>query len=241
MKKVLVSVCNTGWIHKSVSFALLKLQQDFRYRCTIIMPTWNPYEHGLNRVVKDMIEVYNEHDFWLNIDSDNPPLNNPLDLVELDKDIIGLPTPVWHDAVRGDQPYYYNALKEVEDGWKPAIGEGLTEVDAVGSGCMLIHRRVLETMHKPIFMREYDQDGIVVKGHDYLFCQKAKNLGFKVWAHFDYPCTHFIENDLGSQIKAFHSMRENYHTSPRTESGYMSQTSRLIEKGYLPHWGGVVR
>ncbi len=205
--KVLVSVCNNPpWIHKRVVFVLLKLQQDPRYQVTIILPTWKPYEQALNRVVKDMCEVYKDHDFWLNIDADNPPINNPLDLVELDKDVIGLPTPVWHDAVKGDQPYYYNALVEKEgtEGWKPAIGEGLTEVDVVGSGCMLIHRRVIKTVKRPLFMREYDEDGIVDKGHDYLFCEKAQSCGFKVWTHFGYPCEHYVENDLHSQINAFH-------------------------------------
>lgn len=208
--KVLVSVCNDPpWIHKRVVFVLLKLQQDPRYQVTIILPTHKPYEQALNRVCKDLKEKYIDHDFWLNIDADNPPVNNPLDLIELDKDIIGLPTPVWHDAVKGDQPYYYNALvkKDGTDGWMPAISEGLTEVDVVGSGCMLIHRRVIEMVKRPWFMREYDEDGIVVKGHDYLFCEKAQSCGFKIYAHMNYPCEHYVETDLHSQIRAFNEMK----------------------------------
>lgn len=208
-RKILVSIPNTGHIHKRCVFALLKLQQDPRYQVTTILPTWRPFEHNLNRIVRDMREVYKDHDFWLTFDADNPPTNNPLDLVELNKDIIGLPTPVWHDKVKGDQPYYYNVLnkKDGTDGWTPAIGEGLTEVDVVGSGCMLIHRRVLETVKRPLFMREYDEDGIVEKGHDYLFCEKAQSVGFKVWTHFGYPCEHYVETDLLSQIRAFNEMK----------------------------------
>ena len=207
--KVLISVCNTGWVHKHVAMALLKIQQDPRHQATVIMPTWVPYEHNLNRVVKDMINVYKDHDFWLNMDSDNPPVNNPLDLVELDKDVRGLPTPVWANMKPGDQPYYYNVLdkKPGTEGWKPAVGEGLTEVDVTGSGCMLIHRRVLEKLDKPLFMREYDKDGIVTRGHDYLFCEHAQDAGFKIWTHFDYPCYHFNETELGEQIKAFNDMK----------------------------------
>ena len=206
--KVLVSVCNTGWIHKRVTLSLLNLQQDRRHQVTIIMPTWRPYEHGLNRIVKDMIEVYTGHDFWLNIDADNPPVNNPLDLVDLDKDVLGFPTPVLTDDVPGNQPYYYNILDEQEGEWRPAFRQGLVEVDAVGSGCMLVHRRVLEMLERPLFVREYDSDGIATRGHDYLFCKNAKEFGFQVWAHTGYPCEHYVETDLHSQIRAFLEMRE---------------------------------
>lgn len=201
--KILVSVCNLCWIHKLVVFALLRLQLDQRYHITIILPTHNPYENNLNHVVKDLREVYTDHDFWLNIDADNPPLSNPLDYISHNLDIVGFPTPVWHDKVAGDRPWYFNAVNEKNGGWIPAIGEGLIEVDAVGSGCMLVHRRVCETVIRPLFVREIDEDGCVIRGHDYLFCNKAKRAGFKVWAAFDSPCTHIVENDLLSQIKAF--------------------------------------
>lgn len=107
----------------------------------------------------------------------------------------------------GDRPYYYNAMMEKEDGWMPAEGAGLTEVDAMGSGCWLIARRVIEKVPRPWFMREYDPDGVVVKGHDYLFCEKARKSGFKVWTHFDYPCQHFNEVELNEVIRAFNQMK----------------------------------
>ena len=110
---VLVSVPNTGWIHKHVSFALLHLVKDKRHKVNIIQKTHTPVEVNYNMIAKDFYE--GDYQFWLNIDSDNPPNKNPLDLVELDKDIIGLPTPVYHNDVRtkpkGERPYYWNAYK----------------------------------------------------------------------------------------------------------------------------------
>jgi len=209
--KVLVSVCcEPPYVHKRVVFALLRLQNDPRYETTIILPTHKPYEQALNRVCKDLLTTYKDHDYWLNIDADNPPVNNPLDLIELNKDMIGLPTPVWHDAVKGDQPVYWNALEKKvgTDGWKPKHGEGLTEVDVVGSGCMLVHRRVIETVIRPWFMREYDDDGIVERGHDYLFCEKVQKAGFKVYSHFDYPCEHYNELGVHSVVQAFKALYE---------------------------------
>lgn len=210
--KVLVSVPNgNGCYSKHVGRVCTKLFSDRRYQCTFIDPTWTPYEHNLNRIVKDLLTVYRDHEFWLTMDDDNPPMRNPLDLVELDKDIIGLPTPVWANMKSGDRPWYYNAMRSRRGGWSPVDGEGLTEVDAVGSGCMLIHRRVCEQMKKPLFMRRYDRWGIVTHGADFEFCRKAKRAGFQVHTHFGYPCRHFINLELTEVIEAFHALQSSRH------------------------------
>ena len=138
-QKVLVSVPNVGTIHKMVSFALLKLIQDKRYKVNIIQPTHNPYENNLHHIVNDFMA--GDYDFWLNIDSDNPPMANPLDLIELNKDVMGLPTPVWHftGKTKGERPIYENAYKYVpeSDAYKEwPVKEGLQRVNAVGTGCL---------------------------------------------------------------------------------------------------------
>lgn len=206
--KVLVTVPNTGWIHKNVAFALLKLQQDKRYELKIILPTHNPLENNQHHIVKDFI--LGKFDYWLSFDSDNPPMNNPLDLIELNKDIIGCPTPVWHFSgkVKGERPIYWNAYDYVED--KKAYKEhetkeGLQKVDAIGTGCFLINKRVFENleMRKAPFSRTLYPDGRVEKGNDISFCERAKKQGFEIFAHYSYPCNHFNELELTEVIKAF--------------------------------------
>jgi len=149
-------------------------------------------------------------DFWLTMDDDNPPTKNPLDLIELDCDIIGMPTPVWHSAVKGDRPYYFNALDAEDGGWKPHefITSGIEEVDAVGSGCMLISRRVMLAMQDDLpFMRQWKANGRVDVGCDYSFCRKAKAKGFRIWSHPEYVCNHFNELPLLEVIESFGAMR----------------------------------
>jgi len=210
-KKILVSVPNTGFIHKMVTLVLLKLQHDPRYDLKIIMPTWRPYEHNLHRIVRDFIKD-NCH-FWLNIDSDNPPLNNPLDLVELERDIIGLPTPVWHytGEKKGERPYYHNVYRydKKARGYKEySDKEGLQRVDAVGTGCILISKRVFlnSEMQKSPFSRKYDEEGIVTLGNDLAFCERAARNGFEVYAHYGYPCDHFNELSMNEMIVATNGM-----------------------------------
>jgi hypothetical protein len=211
---VLVSVPNTGWIHKHVSIALLRIAADKRHRVRVIHPTHTPVEVNYNMIAKDFYE--GDFQFWLNIDSDNPPVSNPLDLIELDKDIIGLPTPVFHNDVKnkppGEKPFYMNAYQYVPE--KKAYTEwkdrsGLQKVDAIGSGSMLVHRRVFANRNMRVrpFELLTNEDGSIALGSDLSFSKKAQDNGFEVYAHFDYLCLHFNEIELQEAITAFVGMK----------------------------------
>lgn len=207
MTSIYLTVPNgDGWLHKRVVLSICRILSDRRYEVRFDAPTHVPYVQNLHRCVSDFLRSTDE--FWLSIDTDNPPLKNPLDLVELDLDVVGLPTPVWHYAKKGDRPWYFNALDRVTEGYRPHENcEGLQEVDAIGSGCMLISRRVIEKLrwNQP-FLRQWLQDGTVGVGGDYSFCEKAKEAGFRIWAHFDYLCDHFNELSLLEVVQAFGEM-----------------------------------
>lgn len=211
MKSVLISCCNTHWIHKHVVHKLMLLLTDGRHKVNIIMPSHKPFENNLHHVLNDFME--GDYDFWLNIDSDNPPIQNPLDLVQLDRDIIGLPTPIWHYTGNGERPVYWNAYNydETTGAYKEhQEKEGLQRVDAVGTGCILMSRRVFEKpeMRKAPFMREWNEDGTVEKGNDIKFCERARKNGYEVYAHFGYGCDHFSELSLSETVNAFKNMYE---------------------------------
>ena len=199
--------------HKRVAMIQWKLAKDNRYDVTAIWPSHRPYENNLHHIINDFMN--NNYLFWLNVDADNPPLNNPLDLVELNRDIIGLPTPVWHFTNKiGERPIYWNGYDyvEKEDAYKEHIPrEGLQRVDAIGTGCFLISKRVFikEEMRKAPFMRKWFQDGTVYKGNDLMFCEKAKKNGFEIYCHYDYPCDHFLELSMNEISKAIQNMNMN--------------------------------
>lgn len=202
--------------------AAIGMISDSRYFTKFIAPTKKPFVANLHSAVHECLN--GGFDYLLLMDDDNPPRNNPLDLVELDLDVVGLPTPVWHNDKSGDRPFYYNALDAVYDedgvlqGFKPLQDsrpdfrlEGLYECDAVGTGCVLIHRRVLQElmnrakgnpMNTP-FMRVWNDDGTVHMGNDYAFCVRAKQAGFSIHAHFDYMCNHVNEMEINSVTQAF--------------------------------------
>ena len=214
--QILISVPTSParpYIHKGVVFALLRLQQDRRYELKFILPSHNPFENNLHHIVKDFL--LGDYQFWLSIDSDNPPLKNPLDLVSLNRDIIGCPTPVIHfDRNKlGERPVYYNAYKYVPE--KNAYTEwpdrnGLQKVDAIGTGCFLIARRVFlnPDMQKGAFTRLLNPDGTVERGNDIVFSERARKAGFEIYAHFDYLCQHFNEVEINEMIEQWMAFKK---------------------------------
>ncbi len=216
-KKVLLTFPTSPanpYLHKHVVFASWRIIADPRFEITPLIPSHNPLENNLNKIVKEFIA--GDFDYWLSIDSDNPPFANPLDDVELDLDIIGFPTPVWHydgdESKKGERPIYYNALVKHEDGFRPFDPiPGLHSVDAIGGGCFLIARRVFEhpDMQKGAFLRIYDREGIVEVGNDIAFSMRAKAAGFNIYADFDRPCRHFNEIELFEVVAAFKRLYED--------------------------------
>ncbi len=210
MSKVLISCTTMGHPHKMAVFALLHLSKSL-HQTNIIMPTHRPFENALSHIVNDFMA--GDYEYWLHMDDDNPPIRDPLDLIALDKDVIGLPTPVWNYTGKPEdtRPIYHNAYDYVpkEDAYKEHLPrKGLQRVDAVGTGCLLIARRVFEcgAMRNAPFMRTWNPDGTVEKGNDLAFCERARANGFEIWAHYDYPCDHFVELPLNEVIKAFSGM-----------------------------------
>ena len=80
--------------------------QDKRHHLHLEIPAHKPYEDNLSRIMLDFIK--GNYSFWLSMDADNPPLKNPLDLIDFNCDIIGLPTPIWHYTgnKKGERPIY---------------------------------------------------------------------------------------------------------------------------------------
>jgi len=77
----------------------------------------------------------------------------------------------------------------------------IMEVDAVGLGCCLVHRRVLEDIKQPWFrwtlgyeehpwdLRNRD-DGDKGVGEDFYFCKKAKDAGYNIYIDTEVLCNH---------------------------------------------------
>lgn len=218
-----------------VGFPIADRKIDFELNCTTIRMVQNPcgcdmawdhrggkpVENVRNQFVKNAIQW--GADYLLMIDADNPPHGNPLELVKFDKDIMVLPTPMFlmqrYYKGMGHDPIAFNTYEDspVPDKknkyvWRHHENKhGLQEIDAGGSGAILIARRVLERV-RPAFECLWDEWGIKEVGSDLYFCAKAQEAGFEVWTHYDYPCSHWKPTDL-LQVYNVMSMRDIRHVN----------------------------
>lgn len=81
----------------------------------------------------------------------------------------------------------------------------ILEVDMVGAGALLIHRRVLERMEKPWFQWTIGREDIPPHdrcSEDFYFCAKAKKAGFEIWLDSSVQCQHagYGKSELGGRF-----------------------------------------
>lgn len=199
MANVYVTVPSVGWIHLEVVAKLFGLIQQKEHRIYLELPCAKPIENNRDYCVRQFLK--GDYDYWLTIDSDNPPLKNPLDLIEFDKDVIAYPTLIWdHNGHRLFWNIFdYNEETDFFD--SKLLEDGFNECDGGGSGCLLIARRVMEKLMNDgvgPFLRNFESNGKQKRGSDLEFCLKVKKAGFKIWYHREYICDHFKECSLNT-------------------------------------------
>lgn len=197
-QKVYIAVLNQGTVNTALSNLLIHITHDPRHHITITYPSERPIANNRNKIVLSFLE--GDWDYLLMLDDDTVPHRSPIDLIDTGKDIIGYPYPQWNS---GD--IYWVVMDRDGDGYKPMPPErryGVQQVDAIGTGCILIKREVLETVKAP-FMRKWSEEGIAELGLDFYFCQKAIDAGFEVWCDWGAPCSHFKTIDLIEVLGAF--------------------------------------
>lgn len=201
-KGVYIAILNQGQMRVELVHMMIQLTRRSEFNIYYSFPADKPISQNRNKIVLDFLN-HKELDYLMMIDSDIIPLSlDILHLIDHQKDIIA---PVMfayrQDAIvplvlkrkretAPDKIAEYNVVDVTGD-------EGLIEVDAVGTGCIIIHRRVLEhPQMKAPFLNQYDENGLRILGLDLNFCKRAKELGFKVWCHLDYQCSHWTVFDL---------------------------------------------
>lgn len=180
--RVLIAIPHTGIIRAELVQVLLRLKKIHEY--TILLANGRPIDHNRNQIVD--VFMKEGFDYLLMIDSDIEPPVDVLKIVDNKADVCSadIVTSKGKEVIR-------LAMKKVQGGYRyEPIKEGLIEVDATGTGCMCISRKVFEKMAKPYFQFIY-RNGILINGEDFNFCEKAKELGFKIMYDTRIKCNHF--------------------------------------------------
>lgn len=209
--RIHVVALNMGWIHAGLAMALVQVAADTRRVHSISIEfsgvgvERRPIASNRNRIARDCPK---DAEMLVMIDADCVPPLNFLDAADADLDIIGLPMPMYDRTGRimtGIVPL--DNRETVEVGRMEVI-----EASAVAAGVLFIHRRVLEhpEMRAP-FEDKFDEDGVLTWTEDHVFCERARKLGFQVWANLGYPLGHVKEIDIRhiwAQVQPEHSCVE---------------------------------
>lgn len=145
------------------------------------------------------------YDYFLFVDSDiSFKLNNVLTLLRHDEKIIASPYLSHNRSGLYNVGQFYEGMPGAIKFHYTKFDVGLKKVDFVGTGFMLIHRTVLETMEYPWFRPSVLDmgDKAEVIGEDVAFCIDAKKNGFDIFCDFDNPVKHNLrtQNDFDWDI-----------------------------------------
>jgi len=198
-KGIYLAILNQGWIRTELVQRILQWSEQAKYRISITFPAHKPISNNRNIIVQEFLKRP-EFDYLMMVDSDIVPAQNIINLADYQKDIIGglcfawqqhaiIPLVLRYDPKRNpEKPYHIIDFNG---------DEGLVECDAIGTGVIIIKREVLKhpKMNAP-FTNYYDENGIKKEGLDLSFCRRAKEQGFKVYCHLDYPASHWTPFDL---------------------------------------------
>jgi len=221
IQKVYLAVLNNGTLRREMTATVIpamRRTEGIKLIWENPMKTWaNPISSNRNKITKRFLKT--DCDFLLMIDDDVVPLHNPCELVRANMDVIGSPAQVaspghlmvWTAYVPHPEGKGYQAidLDNFDDMFD------MLEVSIVGTGCILIKRKVLESLKAP-FHCEYDEDGIIRYGTDFAFCRKATKAGFKVYTTMHRRCEHYKkvglnEEDAWDSINSFDMSNTPYN------------------------------
>jgi hypothetical protein len=199
--KVSIGSCDPGTVNGAFAYRLIQLAQA---RSARLGPFVRVKGSGLlskqrNRVVKQFLDG-TKSDWLLLIDSDEQLTLEAFDkLLETAHDkerpvvaglvfagfgIEGAPYPKPVPAIFQDAPEGFLPLYKYDK-------DSVFEIDAAGTGCLLIHRSVLEKMRETADANQgtdwcWFWDGPVDGnwiGEDLLFCRRIKALGFPIYVN----------------------------------------------------------
>lgn len=131
-------------------------------------------------------------DYLLFLDSDMVfPPTVLLRLVLHRKDIVGA------TYTRRVAPFDALGSKLAE---QPAVLSGdLLEMHRIPTGCLLINMQVFNKLAEPYFRFDTDDKGQIV-GEDYVFCDRAREAGFRIW------CDAFLSREIGHIGQSIHRL-----------------------------------
>jgi len=139
-----------------------------------------------NNLVKTALDV--KADYVLFVDAD---MRFPKDTLKIlmahDKDIIGVNATTRSEPVKPTAKNFKISDVDGSVDWLPVYSNamsGISKVDGIGCGVMLVKTKVFKAIEMPYFYFEQLGNNKIL-GEDIYFCIKSKDAGFDTWVDHD--------------------------------------------------------
>lgn len=149
-----------------------------------------PFDAQRNRQAASFLAT--RYEWLLFVDADIVPPEDAIDRLLLhDKAICGIASL----SFQFEEPFavVLEKVPEVEYGYRQiAKLSGLVQCDAIGLACCLIKREVFGRLQPPWFEEILIDGGKATRDADFVFCEKARAVGYEVWVDCDRLTDHQV-------------------------------------------------
>lgn len=240
MKTILVAIPTNKYIEPATFKSLwdLKVPEGYKLQFEYF------YGYQIDQIRNLSAEWGKNYDYLFSVDSD---IILPRDTLEkflaADKDVISglyiqrIPnthTLELYETVPGGsgRNISYHKIRD----------KGIIEVGACGFGCVLIKSEVLRTMEYPHFVYKSALDHAHTLSEDVYFCNKARHLGFKIWADTSVKCDHVGQHLFRVDNEQLTRYRElcSQPMLPPAHVNYLQKLSREISPKIIYDIGSSV-
>ena len=208
---ILIGILHTWNIHPDWALGMLRMQKaPFGHR-TSIAYRWEhdkPYDLSRNQLAKELLDSGVE--WLLFIDSDIIPPPNGLErLLENKLPIVGGLYWRRHPNVFAEIFKFRPGTTQLDPIPNEQIGPSLNEVDGIGCGFLLIHRRVFEDLKDKVKKLTIPSEGTNYECYEFFkfaateppfvsedlyFCIAARLAGWKIYCDATVRCQHIISS-----------------------------------------------
>lgn len=254
--KLYVAIPTTGSIVDSQLYLLREIEEIYKDKIEFVYPA-----NCVRRVFHDFARNKMAEDFlasdcdimWF-LDSDITPPKYILDLITVHGDkwkVAGLTYPVFMKPPGSDiLEVVYTAYKYNPGtgnlGLAPVPKVGLDELDGLATGCLFIHREVLEKLERPYFEFKYQEvDREIKEGEDLGFSRKVHKLGYKFFTDYSLMCRHqktvdlLDVNNYAIQYSNRNVLEYDSRVKEQTTSAIRAAYAKGLQDGQKKHSGLV--
>jgi hypothetical protein len=89
--------------------------------------------------------------------------------------------------------------------WEPG---SLVEVDATGTGCLMIKMEVFSKLESPWFRFEKNPETGNTRGEDIVFCTDARNAGYRIFVDTSVPAGHLTTMEVDESFYRLYKARD---------------------------------